>query len=176
MDINAADESFHEVQSDATTDDNNNNSFICDVCGSVYQTKCGLKRHIDGHSKSLKYKCRLCSCQFANRGHYEGHVNSHNKIKPFKCNVCSKRFCFKSALLRHRKVCTDKAKKPDQFVCNICAAPFNRIDILKDHMKGKHENIKPYRCSKCCTSFAWRSSLSKHFQSKRHINNTSLLE
>ena len=113
----------------------------------------------------------------SNKGHYEGYINAHNKLKPYKCNTCNNTFCYKSALLRHRKNCIVKIKKPDKHVCNICASSFNRVDILRDHINGKHEGNKPYRCQKCSISFAWRSSLSKHLQSKRHNNHTtSLLE
>lgn len=134
------------------------------------QNKCGLTRRSQAHSSTSKYSCQLCKATFANKGHYEGHINSHNNIKPFKCTY-SAEFCFKSALLRHKKSCHGKTKvKPNSFRCEFCNSTFTRHDILQDHAKGKHENKKRYRCNKCI-SFAWRSSLSKHLMS-RNIKKT----
>lgn len=115
---------------------------------------------------------------FANKGHFEGHINSHNAIKPFKCTQCSSKFSFKSALLRHVKTCDKKNKeKPKSFRYDLCSSIFSRYDILVDHVKGKHEGKKLYRCAKCSASFPWRSSLSKHMMSKKHAtNHVSLLK
>ena len=175
MDIKAADESFQEIQYEAT-DNNNNELLICDVCGRTFRTKSGLTRHPQAHSSTSKYTCQLCKATFANKGHYEGHINSHNNIKPFKY-TCSAEICFKSALLRHKKSCHGKTKvKPNSFRCEFCNTTFTRHDLLQDHTKGKHESKKWYRCNKCI-SFAWRSSLSKHPMSKKHQeNHGSLLE
>ena len=180
MDIKAADESFQDIQDEANdnpTDNNNNELLICDVCGRTLKTKRCLTRHSQAHSSTSKYSCQLYKATFANKGHYEGQINSHNNIKPFKC-TCSAEFCFKSPLLRHKKLCHGKTKvKPNSFRCEFCNSTFTRHDILQDHAKGKHENKIRYRCNKCCISFAWRSSLSKHLMRKKHQeNHGSLLE
>ena len=112
MDIKAADESFQDIQDEANdnpTDNNNNELLICDVCGRTLKTKRCLTRHSQAHSSTSKYSCQLYKATFANKGHYEGQINSHNNIKPFKC-TCSAEFCFKSALLRHKKSCHGKNK------------------------------------------------------------------
>jgi hypothetical protein len=83
-----------------------NELLICDVCGRTLKTKRCLTRHSQAHSSTSKYSCQLYKATFANKGHYEGQINSHNNIKPFKC-TCSAEFCFKSALLRHKKSCHD---------------------------------------------------------------------
>ena len=64
MDIEANNESFHEIEetSNSQSDDKNNitHKFICEVCGKTFQTKSGLTRHSGAHANTSKYSCQMC--------------------------------------------------------------------------------------------------------------------
>ena len=132
----ALEESFHEVTNKA-----NNKNYICPNCGKHLTSASGFRRHILGHGHK-PYQCLICSKTFTERHHYEGHVNSHQKIKPFTCLKCKKTFSYKVSFTRHKTVC--QMKKEKEFECGICKMKFQKKDILKNHIKGKHTSCGQY--------------------------------
>ena len=79
--------------------------FICNDCGAFYNTKQGLKLHINGvHLKLKPHECDQCEKSFSQKPHLKSHVEMvHQKLKPFKCKYCKYSFAHNSNLKKHAK-------------------------------------------------------------------------
>uniref|UniRef100_A0A7S0BHP2 C2H2-type domain-containing protein n=1 Tax=Rhodosorus marinus TaxID=101924 RepID=A0A7S0BHP2_9RHOD len=53
------------------------------------------------------------------------------------------------------------------YACPLCKRQFVRKWNLKNHMRGVHSGIEPYRCHGCDASFRWRTQLSIHLRRNR---------
>lgn len=56
---------------------NNNNNYICDVCGSMFKFPQNLKTHKLIHSEP-KFSCDICSLKFHRQDVFENHKNVHD--------------------------------------------------------------------------------------------------
>ena len=76
--------------------------FVCPQCQRSYDTKDGLKQHVDRmHNKLYRYRCETCEKGFLNRSHYYDHVAAHTGVKRHTCSICDMRFTNKSTLKTH---------------------------------------------------------------------------
>ena len=81
MELHPLDQSFYEVTSQ------NGETYVCDTCGVIYQTKSGLEKHrFRKHGvppqKYRKYTCQFWNFDFTTKGHLEGHINMHHNLRP----------------------------------------------------------------------------------------------
>ena len=154
--VAAIDESLHKATNVA-----NSKQYICATCGKTLASTSGFRRHMLAH-RDKPFKCSICAKTFTERHHYQGHVNSHQNVKLFNCLKCKKTFSYKASFTRHKSVCQIKNKK--EFVCDICKMKFQKKDILKDHIKGKHTSYGFYVCDICGKQYKWRASRANHMK------------
>ena len=76
----------------------------CRICGSKFQRKDYLKRHIKTHDES-KFQCDLCEKKFTRRDNLKLHVEMIHTVqkKIHCCDFCNQKFKRKFNLIRHKK-------------------------------------------------------------------------
>lgn len=84
----------------------NKNTFLCEICGSAYNDKSTLAKHMRVHDPSRPFSCPFegCSWRFHNRSMCDAHIQSHTTVAKFPCNLCGYAFRKKHHLRRHESV------------------------------------------------------------------------
>ena len=134
---------------------------MCHSCGKTFLSKTGLNGHIKSkHLLQFRFKCEKCAKGFVSLYNYRGHMASHDKVFEQKCPKCPVTFRHRSTLLQHIKAGHNEKM---EFKCNEdgCTEVFHSARVRREHIRAIHEE-KVYTCSKCNSSFKWRSSLSFH--------------
>lgn len=84
-------------------------------------------------------------------------ILDNNENDKYKCQGCPKSFKFKSLLMRHCRIHSDKCP----FTCNVCGKGFKRKYSRKMHM-SLHSDDFPYECSACNKRFKVKPNLLRH--------------
>ena len=139
-------------------------AYICDFCGTILNTRYGMKLHRNTHMNNYKYKCPLCSKGFHHSWHYQGHINRHHGTKPYKCQLCNASFSYQKDLRRHKDTCK-MDPSPQTHTCRKCSHKTTSKAALLQHARAEHGG-QVYICPVCSKAFKWRSSLAYH---KKHV-------
>lgn len=165
---------------------NENNQFVCDICGLCFNSRQSVYKHIEKHNgtkflcnicgkclgnrnnltkhhktvhlKEKNYPCTTCNKRYDSSYRLRLHQNSHNGIRPFGCILCPQRFLTTSALSRHKKTVH---KQGELFECNICFRKFNVAYNMKAHMVT-HTGVRPHICQYCRAGFQRKHKLVSH--------------
>lgn len=126
---------------------------ICTVCFVTFDKKADLVVHRKTNKACRvgSHLCYYCGEVYSNEPKLKCHIASvHLNVKPFSCRFCEKSFSTKGTLTRHEANHENKRR----FVCdeNGCAAAFNNVDRLRQHVRLKHEPPK-YVCKICGMHF-----------------------
>ncbi|XP_075988892.1 uncharacterized protein LOC142984902 [Anticarsia gemmatalis] len=103
--------------------------------------------------------CRICSKRFANPGNVQRHMLLHTREK-YPCEHCDRQFLTKDQLDKHTNKHTTLPTDRN-FPCDDCDKKFKSSSNLMQH-KRTHLTVKPYFCSLCHRSFAFKANLTKH--------------
>lgn len=140
-------------------------SFNCDICGKNFSTKQILQRHrIALHDHNKDFKCDQCNMWFSSSNNHEliKHTNEvHNGFKKFICDFhgCNKEFSRRDALKRHRQTHeTQKAK--------------NVMQQMSSKQSGDNNGLLPaplpnYSCFDCGLNFRYQTSLILHLKNHK---------
>ncbi|KAF9418255.1 hypothetical protein HW555_004874 [Spodoptera exigua] len=140
-----------------------NDPFPCSLCSAVFITKSNLKSHENLHRGERPYRCHACPCAYASNSalsrhtkmHTDiqyicdhcgrafkikaalvAHMDTHNLVRKYGCDECDRRFAQKCALNLH--VYRVHRNLPPPCPCQICPKRFQRMSLLKEHMKRQH--------------------------------------
>lgn len=77
--------------------------FKCTQCGSVFQQKHLLDRHMKTHLlyKERPFKCEHCERSYLDRTNWSNHMQTHDNERQFKCRLCPAEFGTDEHLTRH---------------------------------------------------------------------------
>jgi uncharacterized Zn-finger protein len=126
---------------------NTKETYSCAVCCKEYQSKCGLKAHMDANhhcdnstdSKLPNFICDTtgCDAKFFYKSDLERHVLKHEGVGMlFSCNNCNFTTKRKSDLTRHIKHKHDESQQ--QFKCDLCQYETKNGSHMKRHKRLKH--------------------------------------
>nr|CAI5849095.1 unnamed protein product [Callosobruchus analis] len=129
----------------AAVNSDNEKSFICEVCGQVFEKKRLLTIHMKIHSfvKSV-FLCNYCDKSFTQKVSLMRHLPIHTGEKPYQCEVCGKRFVHHTSFKVH-KLSHSGVKS---FKCSYCDRSLASSSHLKRHLRI-HTGEKRYSCGVC---------------------------
>ena len=135
--------------------------FECDQCQMPFPHKSSLKLHIQSEHEGIKYTCNQCEKQFSRKNNLDFHIQTvHEGIKRYNCNQCDFQTKGWTNLRNH----THSKHEGRKFPCKQCDSVFSCESTLKKHTKSEHEGVK-FSCDKCDKQFALKKYLIAHFQS-----------
>lgn len=129
--------------------------FSCKECGSWFNSKSHMQRHMISHTGERRHCCTTCGKLFLKADHLTRHEMSHSSERPFGCSMCEKRFKNKQNMQRHERIHTGERL----FFCELCGKQFRDSTGLQIHQKYHGaERVCPI-CGKC---FKQRNRLEYH--------------
>ena len=131
-------------------------SFRCEDCGSVFRKAKHLRHHIDTvHSTERRYVCESCGLSYKRSSHLRRHVqNSHNAAE-LRCSFegCDKIFKGPEQLKKHLK------RHEKSHACELCGRSFSKKRQLEQHCAKIHG---PFPCAHCGRIFSSRTEFRLH--------------
>ncbi|XP_067621082.1 zinc finger protein weckle [Eurosta solidaginis] len=119
----------------------------------------------DENCSTYKYECRICHRKYINPTSYRKHtLEKHDKepdIPDFKCATCNIILPTERQLEIHQRThlaLVDKLDVP----CPYCERKFTKKAVMRQHVRGVHENCKPFICDICGRSAKTLAALAEH--------------
>lgn len=127
---------------------------------SVYHSEYKLAEHIRSHTHEKLVGCPTCGGLFASRtkfcDHYKRQVSL--ELRGYQCLQCSKYYPSKNLLRDHMR------NHVNYYKCSFCGKTCTRPSSLRVHIRYRHLNSKPFKCSTC----EYRGKT--HHDMKKHLN------
>ncbi|KAJ6609325.1 Zinc finger protein, partial [Pseudolycoriella hygida] len=130
--------------------------FTCDLCGTRFTSKNGVRKHMEIHTNTRPYPCSICGKTFRLNSGRTIHERQHTGEKPFQCAECGKAFISQGLLTAH-----SKRHENTTYPCHICGKTFNLPSGYRNHVKT-HRQDKPFKCTVCTKTFNTRLYLMRH--------------
>lgn len=133
--------------------------YECNECNKVYYSSGRLSTHMSHvHVKQgNEFICHMCAKQFTCKSNLAYHLKTHQPVQLAQCKECGKwlrnKICLRKHLDQHSNV---------KHKCQLCDYAAVNIQCLKNHMRTKHSQLKPFRCSQCPKSFKLKNTLVSH--------------
>lgn len=130
---------------DATTDTNIIIPCCWKDCEATFKVKFKLREHLRSHTQEKVVACPTCGGMFASNTKFFDHIRRQTatEYQRFQCSHCSKRFATERLLRDHMRHHVNYYKCP--FCDMTCPAP----SALRNHIKFRHSDEKPFRCEYC---------------------------
>lgn len=145
-----------QMELDQLASEHNEQHFKCNLCGKVFRGTDNLKRHMDLHDSSKKFKCEICDNSYA-IGYKWGHMRTHTDEKKYQCSVCGA-LC-RSLYGLNIHVLTHTGEKPHQ--CKYCQKHFRTRSLLNCHVR-LHTGEFLHYCKPCEKGYTCKKGLQKH--------------
>lgn len=117
-----------------------------------------LKEHCRSHTKEKIFACKTCGGMFSSRTKLVDHLVRQNSsgYESFQCSHCLKH-CGSERILRdHMRHHVNNVK------CQYCDMTCPNASALKQHVKFRHSEERPYKCDVCSYSCKMPSDLVRH--------------
>uniref|UniRef100_UPI00398E3EC7 histone H4 transcription factor n=1 Tax=Pristiophorus japonicus TaxID=55135 RepID=UPI00398E3EC7 len=127
-------------------------------CEATFKVKFKLREHLRSHTQEKVVACPTCGGMFASNTKFFDHIRRQTAMEyqRFQCSHCSKRFATERLLRDHMRHHVNYYKCP--FCDMTCPAP----SALRNHIKFRHSDEKPFRCEYCEYSCKNLVDLRKH--------------
>ncbi|XP_061387724.1 zinc finger protein 37 [Musca vetustissima] len=132
------------------------------------QKKAGRPHKKSGQRTSsvYRYECDECKRKYKNPNVYRKHMRcAHNVIiesmPDFECPVCKKDCSTESRLKLHMRQHLPEEEKL-VIPCPYCDRKFGQVGAMRQHVKGIHQELKPYICDQCGRACKTLAALNEH--------------
>ncbi|XP_051902390.1 histone H4 transcription factor isoform X2 [Hippocampus zosterae] len=132
-------------------------------CDATAKGRSKLRDHLRRHTQEKVVACLGCGGMYANNTKFFDHIirQSGMEGQRFQCSHCSKRFATERLLRDHMRTHVSHYKCP---LCDMtCPSP----SAMRNHIKFRHSNERPYVCELCEYSCKNLVDLRKHLDSHR---------
>lgn len=122
-------------------------------------------QHAGEQPTEKNFLCNKCGQSFNRMYTLKVHeLAVHANKRDFKCKYCDKRF-----VIEYTKKCHEKKHLGTSSVtCDLCGFSFRGKQILRKHIRGVHENRRPYKCPLCDKCF--KTSTARNYHLNTHGN------
>lgn len=117
-----------------------------------------LKEHCRSHTREKIFACVTCGGMFANKTKLVDHMVRQNSsgFESFQCSHCLKH-CGSERILRdHMRHHVNNVK------CQFCDMTCPNASALKQHVKFRHSEERPFKCDVCSYTCKMQSDLRRH--------------
>jgi len=150
--------------------------YTCPVCNEVihdtYQRYFQHKQMCEAKTTGVNpYVCSICGRSFPTSNQHGNHYTScSGKAKKYyNTQVCLYEDCdyrtsHKIELDNHVRRTHLNLPISKNHVCTLCGNAYNKLKILKQHVKEFHLNEKPHECPTCGRCFARKQKMKDHMK------------
>nr|XP_005988201.1 PREDICTED: histone H4 transcription factor [Latimeria chalumnae] len=141
---------MHGLCSDHSASSKDNQLFTClwKDCGSIFKGKFKLREHLRSHTQEKVVACPTCGGMFASNTKYFDHVRRQTAID---CEWCGRGTRWNSLLT-----------EVNHYKCPFCDMTCPSPSALRNHIKFRHSDEKPFKCEYCEYSCKNLIDLRKH--------------
>ena len=141
-------------------------AYCCPSCDFMSHNEHSYRLHAQKCQQLQKLTCSLCPYQSDTQNAMLYHFYSEHRemetlssdAKRISCSLCTALFKSHTGLRQHMEV---KHGSNPSLRCPICGKIMYNKTNLEGHM-NKHRGIKPFSCSVCKKTFAYKQSLQAH--------------
>lgn len=139
------------------------------ACNTKYATQTKLADHIKTHTKEKIMGCTSCNRLFSNKTKFCDHrrrqkTQLSTALQTYQCSQCVKLFPTERLLRDHIR------SHVNHYKCTMCDMTCSKPSILAKHIRFKHIDFKPYKCSKCDKRFVEKYNLNTHLKTHEEEN------
>ncbi|XP_043936799.1 histone H4 transcription factor [Protopterus annectens] len=127
-------------------------------CGNFFKGKFKLREHLRSHTQEKVVACPTCGGVFASNTKFFDHIRRQTAIdfQRFQCSHCSKRFASERLLRDHMR------NHVNHYKCPLCDMTCPSPSSLRNHIKFRHSDERPFKCDYCDYSCKTLIDLRKH--------------
>ncbi|XP_061753568.1 histone H4 transcription factor isoform X2 [Nerophis ophidion] len=130
-------------------------------CEATAKGRAKLREHLRSHTQEKVVACPGCGGMYASNTKFFDHIIRQSAMEGqrFQCSHCSKRFATERLLRDHMR------NHVSHYKCPLCDMTCPSPSALRNHIKFRHSNEKPYSCEYCEYSCKNLVDLRKHLDS-----------
>ncbi|XP_019365937.1 PREDICTED: histone H4 transcription factor isoform X2 [Gavialis gangeticus] len=127
-------------------------------CDCTFKGRCKLREHLRSHTQEKVVACPTCGGMFANNTKFFDHIRRQTTLdqQRFQCSHCSKRFATERLLRDHMR------HHVNHYKCPLCDMTCPLPSSLRNHMRFRHSEERPFKCDNCDYSCKNLIGLRKH--------------
>ncbi|XP_058145461.1 histone H4 transcription factor isoform X2 [Dasypus novemcinctus] len=127
-------------------------------CTCTFKDRCKLREHLRSHTQEKVVACPTCGGMFANNTKFFDHIRRQTSLdqQRFQCSHCSKRFATERLLRDHMR------NHVNHYKCPLCDMTCPLPSSLRNHMRFRHSEDRPFKCDYCDYSCKNLIDLRKH--------------
>ncbi|KFO99803.1 Histone H4 transcription factor, partial [Calypte anna] len=130
----------------------------CSDCDCTFKGRCKLREHLRSHTQEKVVACPTCGGMFANNTKFFDHIRRQTALdqQRFQCSHCSKRFATERLLRDHMR------NHVNHYKCPLCDMTCPLPSSLRNHIRFRHSEERPFKCDYCDYSCKNLIDLRKH--------------
>ncbi|XP_036602279.1 histone H4 transcription factor isoform X1 [Trichosurus vulpecula] len=127
-------------------------------CNCTFKGRCKLREHLRSHTQEKVVACPTCGGMFANNTKFFDHIRRQTSLdqQRFQCSHCSKRFATERLLRDHMR------NHVNHYKCPLCDMTCPLPSSLRNHIRFRHSEDRPFKCDYCDYSCKNLIDLRKH--------------
>ncbi|XP_047548794.1 histone H4 transcription factor isoform X2 [Lutra lutra] len=127
-------------------------------CTCTFKDCRKLREHLRSHTQEKVVACPTCGGMFANNTKFLDHIRRQTSLdqQRFQCSHCSKRFATERLLRDHMR------NHVNHYKCPLCDMTCPLPSSLRNHMRFRHSEDRPFKCDCCDYSCKNLIDLRKH--------------
>ncbi|NWR35726.1 HINFP factor, partial [Tachuris rubrigastra] len=127
-------------------------------CDCSFKGRCKLREHLRSHTQEKVVACPTCGGMFANNTKFFDHIRRQTTLdqQRFQCSHCSKRFATERLLRDHMR------NHVNHYKCPLCDMTCPLPSSLRNHIRFRHSEERPFKCDYCDYSCKNLIDLRKH--------------
>ncbi|XP_070202983.1 uncharacterized protein [Littorina saxatilis] len=141
----------------------NNTSCKClwEGCTTLVRSKHKMKDHLRSHTQEKQVACPTCGGLFVSHTKLTDHIlrQANSDTQRYECSHCSRRFATERMLREHMR------RHVNHYKCPLCDMTCPCPSALRNHMRYRHSDEKPFKCGHCEFSAKSSYDLRKHLDS-----------
>ncbi|XP_005143560.3 histone H4 transcription factor [Melopsittacus undulatus] len=129
-------------------------------CDCTFKGRCKLREHLRSHTQEKVVACPTCGGMFANNTKFFDHIRRQTALdqQRFQCSHCSKRFATERLLRDHMR------NHVNHYKCPMCDMTCPLPSSLRNHIRFRHSEERPFKCDYCDYSCKNLIDLRKHLE------------